>query len=58
LVAAGARKAPLFGRRNGELQQFGERRGSGLMHRRAHGHLDGFQIQTTCLAATSEDHLE
>ena len=34
-VAARARQRPLFGGRSGELQQFGEGRGSGLMHRRS-----------------------
>jgi hypothetical protein len=41
-LAAGASQAALFGRWLFELQQLGEQRGSGLVHRRAHSHLDGF----------------
>jgi hypothetical protein len=37
------------------LQQFGQRRGPRLMHRRTHSHFDGFQIQTPRLAPTAED---
>ena len=28
------------------------------MHRRTHGHLDGFQIQMARLAAATEDHAQ
>ena len=44
LVAARTRKAPLAGRWGFPLQQFGEGGGAGLVHRRAHRHLDGLQI--------------
>lgn len=50
------RKAPLVGRRGFELQQLGQGCSSGLMHRRAHCHLDGFQIQIAGLAARVKDH--
>jgi len=55
LVAARARNRALVGRRSRELQQFGQRRGAGLVHGRAHRHLDGFQIQTPGLAALLEN---
>jgi hypothetical protein len=55
-VPAGTGKLPLVGRRSGKLQQLGKGRGSGVMHRRAHRHLDGFQIQPAALAAAGEDH--
>ena len=55
LVAARTRDGSLVGGRNWELQQFGQRGCPGLMHGRAHRHLDGFQIQMPRLAATAED---
>ena len=58
LVAAGTRKAPLVGNRSWKLQEFGQRRCSGLMHGRANRHFDGFQIQTARPAATIEDHAQ
>ena len=58
LLAARAGKGALVGSRGRELQQFGQRRGAGLMQGRAHRHLDGFQIQTARLAATGEDHAQ
>ena len=46
---------PLISGGDGELQNFGEGRRAGPMHRRAHGHLAGFQIEQTALAAALED---
>ena len=54
-VAAGTREGPLIGSRGRELQQFAQRRGPRLMHRRTHSHFDGFQIQAPRLAPTVED---
>ena len=55
LMAASTRKGALLGGRHGELQQFAQRGCAGLVHGRAHRHLDGFQIQTPRLSATVED---
>ena len=55
LVAATASNGPLGGSRGWELQELGQRCGSGVMHGGTHRHLDGFQIQTASLAATMED---
>ena len=44
LMAAGARNIPLVGRRDGKLQQFGQRCGAGPMHGRTYGHFHGFQV--------------
>ena len=55
LVAARTRDGVLIGGRGGESQQFGQRRGPRLMHRRTHRHFDGLQIQTPRLAPTLED---
>jgi hypothetical protein len=55
LVAASTSHGPLLVRRSGELQEFRERRGAGLMQGRPHRQLDGFQIETTGLAAAAED---
>jgi hypothetical protein len=54
LVATETGKTPLIDSRSGKLQQFGERRRSGVMHGRAHGHLYGFQVDTAALAAARE----
>ena len=54
-MAAGTGNAPLIGGGSGELQQLSQGGGSGLMHGRAHRHLDGFQIQTARLTASVED---
>jgi hypothetical protein len=54
-VTAATGQAPLIGSRSGKLQEFGERRGSGVMHGRAYRHLDGFQIQAAGLAPSGED---
>jgi hypothetical protein len=53
-VAADTGTQPLAGRRSGKLKEFGEQRGSGMVHRRPHPHLDRFQIQTAGLAAARE----
>jgi hypothetical protein len=54
-VAATTRKRALIGTRHGEPQQFGQCGCSGVMHRRTHRHLDGFEIQPPCLAAAVKD---
>jgi hypothetical protein len=41
--------------RHRKLQQFSERDRSGVVHGRAHGHLDCLQIQTPRFAAGTED---
>jgi len=53
-MAASACYGPLVGRWRRELQQFCQRCGTGLMHGRTHCHLQGFQIQTSRLAAGTE----
>ena len=58
LAAARTGKGPLIGGRGRELQELGQRRCSGLMHGRAHRHLDGFQVETARPAATIEDHAQ
>ena len=58
LVAARTRKAPLAGRWGFPLQQFGEGGGAGLVHRRAHGYLDGLQIPVARLAPPAEQHAQ
>jgi hypothetical protein len=55
LVAAGTRNTPLLGRRRGELQQFTQRYGAGLVHRRTSSHLDRLQIETARLTALLEN---
>jgi hypothetical protein len=57
-VTARTRESPLIGSRGRELQQFGQRRSPRLMHRRAHSHFDGFQIQTPRLASTVKDNAQ
>lgn len=58
-LAAGASNLTLlFCRRGCELQQFGQRRRAGMMHSRAHRHLDCFQIQTPSLALATEDDVQ
>ena len=44
LAAARTRDGPLVGGRGGELQEFGQSRGSGLMHGRTHSHLGGDEV--------------
>ena len=58
LVAASARNGPLTGWRGWKLQQFREGCGARLMHGRAYGHLQGFQVQTPRLAERAEDHIQ
>lgn len=58
LMAARARNTPLLGSRDGESQQLAERRGSGVMHDRTHGHLGSLQIETARLATLLEDHTQ
>jgi hypothetical protein len=45
----------LVGSRHRKLQEFAQRGCPGVVHGRAHRHLYGLQIQTPCLAATTED---
>jgi hypothetical protein len=54
-MPAGTRKAALAGCRSWKLQEFGEHCGTGMMHGRAHRHLDGFQVETAGLVAAIED---
>jgi hypothetical protein len=54
-MAARTRNGPLVGSRRRELEQFSQRCGPSLMQGRTNSHLDGFQIQTTRLAATVEN---
>ena len=53
-MAASACYGPLVGRRGRKLQQFCQGCGAELMHGRTHCHLQGFQIQTSRLAAGTE----
>jgi len=48
----------LLGCRRGELQELSERRRAGVMHRRTHGHLSSFQIETASSTALLEDRAE
>ena len=57
-VAARAGPLPLFRAGRIKFQQFAKRRRSRLVHGRTHGHLDGFQIQTTRLAPFGENELQ
>ena len=50
-MAARARNGPLVGSGSRELQQFGQCGCPGMMHGRAHRHLDGLQIQVARFAA-------
>ena len=58
LLAASTSHAALVFRRNGELQQLAQQGRTGMMHRRAHRHLDRFQIQPSAVAAVAQDHAE
>ena len=53
-MAASACDGPLVGRWDWKLQQLCQRCRAGLMHGRTHRHLQGFQIQTSRLAAGTE----
>ena len=55
LGAARTRNGALLVGRGREMQQFGQGCGPGLMHGRAHRHLDGFQIEAPRLAPAVED---
>jgi hypothetical protein len=57
-MAASTTDGALLGSRGGKLPPLAQRCGSGLMHSRAHGHLDGFQIPATALVAICEDHTQ
>jgi len=54
-VATTTREGPPVRGRDGELQQFGQGGCPGLMHGRAHRHLDGFEIEMSGFAAGRED---
>src|ERR1039457_752158 len=54
-MAASTRKGVLLGGRRRELQQFAQRGCPGVVHGRAHSHLDGLQIQVPRLTATAKD---
>jgi hypothetical protein len=43
--------------RSGKVQQFVQGGGTGPVHGRAHGHLDGFEIETPGLAPPLENDL-
>ena len=58
LMTARTRNAALIVGRGWESQQFGQGRCPGLMHGRAHRHLDGFQIEMARLVAALEDHAQ
>ncbi|MGH8648712.1 MAG: hypothetical protein ACREUP_05315, partial [Burkholderiales bacterium] len=57
-AAASTIQGALVGRRDGQLQEFGQGGGSGLMQSRTHCHFDGFQIQTPCFAVTVENNTQ
>src|ERR1039457_3284972 len=54
-MAASTRKGVLLGGRRRELQEFAERGCPGVVHGRAHSHLDGLQIQMPRPTATTKD---
>ena len=54
-MAARTRKSALLGGRHRELQEFAQRGCPGMVHGRAHSHLDGLQIQVPQLTATVKD---
>src|SRR5450759_4756775 len=55
MLATRTRQFPLVPSRGFILQQLGQRCCPGLMHSRAHRHLDGFQIESSRLAPVAED---
>jgi hypothetical protein len=57
-VATRAGELPLFWAGRVKFQQFGKCRRSRLVHGRTHGHLDGFQIQTTRPAPFAKNELQ
>src|ERR1022692_1517608 len=54
-MAASTRKGALLGGRHRELQEFAQRSCPGVVHGRAHSHLDGLQIQVPRPTATDKD---
>jgi hypothetical protein len=56
LTSAATRQTPVLGAGNRKLQELAERGRTGAMHGRAHGHLDGFQIQMAGLLVAGEDY--
>ena len=48
----------MIGGRDRKAQQFGQRGCTGVMHGRAHGHLDGLQIQAPCPFPILKDHTQ
>ena len=58
LMAAITRKNTLIGARFCEAQQLAQGGCTGVVHGRTRRHLDGFQIQSPCPAATVEDDLQ
>ena len=56
LLAASTKQSPLIGRRAGKPQQFGQSRGTGLVHRRTHRPFHGLQVQPSALAPTAEQN--
>jgi hypothetical protein len=58
LLAAGAGDEVLFGGRFGEAQQLSERSGTGLMHSRAHRHLNSLQIHPATVSPVAEKNVQ
>src|ERR1017187_2921893 len=54
-MSASTRQGALFGGRRRELQEFAQRGCPGMVHGRAHSHLDSLQIQVPRLTATAKD---
>lgn len=54
LLAASAGQGVVVGVWRGKLEEFAQGRRTGAVHGRAHGHLDRFQIEATCLTTTAE----
>ena len=57
-VTASAGNAALLSRRDGEVQQLAEGRGSGVVHGGSQGHLGSLQIEAARLSALLEDHAQ
>jgi len=57
-MATTTQNAPLSDIWGRELQQFAKGCGAGPMHGRTHSRFDSFQIQTSGLAATLENHTQ
>src|ERR1035441_2209397 len=54
-MSASTRQGALFGGRRRELQEFAQSGCPGVVHGRAHSHLDSLQIQVPRLTATAKD---